>query len=230
MNKKQIIIFGTGEIAEIAAYYFTHDSDFDVIAFTADDEFINQDSFQGKPLIPFSKIQERYPPDQYSMHVALSYQKLNQVRESKYHQAKRSGYKLVSYVSSKAIIWPDLTLGDNCFILEGQNIQPTVKIGNNVMLWSCNHIGHGSVIHDHVYLASHICISGHCTIGERTFIGVNATTRDFCSIGKDCFIAMGADITQKIIPDGSSVLAAKSALFNKDHKITKKIMSGYFHI
>src|SRR3546814_726615 len=113
------------------------------------------------------------------MHVALSYNRLNQLREDKYHSAKAAGYRLASYVCSRSVVWPDLSVGDNCFILENQTIQPTVKIGNNVMIWSGNHLGHGTQIKDHVYIASHVCIAGHCVIGERSFMGVNATTADF---------------------------------------------------
>jgi hypothetical protein len=44
------------------------------------------------------------------MHVALSYQKLNRLRQAKYEQAKAAGYTLASYVCSKASVWPDLAM------------------------------------------------------------------------------------------------------------------------
>ena len=127
---KPLIIFGTAEMASLAKFYFTHDSDHKVIAFTADDEYVVEDKFEGLPVIPFGEIKKRYGPDQFMMHVALSYMKLNQLRAAKYEQAKAAGYRLVSYISSKATTWPDLNIGDNCFILEDQTIQPTVTLGN----------------------------------------------------------------------------------------------------
>ena len=226
---KNLIIFGNSEIASLAYYYFSQDSDYKVVAFTIDDEYIKQDSFEGLPLIPFSKISDKFPPSSNNMHVALSYQKLNKLREQKYSQAKDKGYILASYICSKSFFWEDITIGDNCFILENQTIQPTVKIGNNVMLWSGNHIGHGSYIGNHTYISSHVVISGHCKIGERCFFGVNATLKDFLNIGSDSFISMDASVT-KDVDDGSVVLGAKSEIFDSDSKIARMIRKKYFGI
>lgn len=227
--KKEIVIFGTGEIAELVDYYMTHDSDFEVVAFTADKQFIEGNTFKGRPLVAFEDIVDVFPPEKFGMHVALSYSKLNLVREQKYHQAKEKGYELVSYVCSKSVTWPDLTVGDNCFIIENQTIQPTVIIGNNVMIWSGNHLGHGCQIKDHAYLSSHICISGHTVIGERCFIGVNSTFKDFINIGNRVFVAMGADVTQDV-SDDSVVLGSKTTVFNVEDEIAQKIRKRYFNI
>lgn len=226
--REQLVIFGSGEIAELAYFYFTNDSDFEVVAFTVDDEYVEADALQGLPIVPFSEVENRFPHSEYSMHVALSYRQLNRLREKKYHQAKRAGYHLVSYICSKSVVWHDLTHGDNCFILENQTIQPTVQLGANVMLWSGNHIGHGTVIEDHAYLASHICIAGHCKIGRRTFFGVNAATRDFCTIGKDCFVAMNSSVTRSHIEDGSVVLGAKGSVLPASNELAIKVKRDYF--
>ena len=225
----KIVIFGTGEIAELAYFYFTNDSKYDVVAFTADDEYVNCDSFNNLPLIPFSKIENEYPNTEYKAHVALSYNYLNQVRKEKYKLMKQKGYTLVNYVCSKAVFWDDLNIGDNCFILENQTIQPTVIIGNNVMIWSGNHLGHGCKINDHAYISSHVCISGHTEIGESCFIGVNSTFKDFLKIGNDVFIAMDACVT-KNVPDDSVVLGVPSIIHSPDEEIAKKLKFRYFGI
>jgi sugar O-acyltransferase (sialic acid O-acetyltransferase NeuD family) len=225
---KQLVIFGSAEIAELAYYYFSHDSDYRVVAFTVDDAYVNSTKLCGLPVIPFSQIQERYPPSENAMHVALSYSKLNQLRQAKYQQAKSLGYVLASYVCSKSVSWPDLCIGDNCFILENQTIQPTVKIGNNVMIWSGNHIGHGSIIGDHTYIASHVVISGHCRIGQRCFLGVNATLRDFSTIEDDCFITMDASITKDILTMGSVALGNPSTILDNTNEKAQAIKTRYF--
>ena len=226
---KSLIIFGNAEIAELAYFYFTNDSDYEIVAFTVDDEFVDNDTFLDLPLIPFSEIANKFPPDENNMHVALSYSKLNQLRQEKYQQAKDSGYKLASYICSKSVAWDDLVTGDNCFILENQTIQPTVKIGNNVMLWSGNHIGHGTVIGDHTYVASHVVISGNCDIGKRCFLGVNSTIKDFTKVGDDCFIAMDASIVGDL-ESGSVALGALGTVFESDDKRAQKIKRNYFGI
>ncbi len=226
---KPLVIFGTAEMAELARFYFEHDSEYRVVAFTADDGFVEGDSFQGLPLVPFTEVVKRFPPAEYGMHVALSYARLNRLRQEKYEQARAAGYALASYVSSKSASWPGLTLGDNCFILENQTIQPAVRIGNNVMIWSGNHLGHGSVIGDHTYIASHVVISGHCKIGQRNFFGVNSTLRDFCTIGNDCFIAMGAAVARDM-PDGSVALAPQAEVYAEDDRRAKALKRMYFKI
>jgi sugar O-acyltransferase (sialic acid O-acetyltransferase NeuD family) len=226
---KKIVIFGTGEIGELAHYYFQHDSEYEVVAFTADDEFIDSDTFKELPLVPFSDLSTIYPPSDYGAHVALSYSKLNQVRAEKYYAIKNLGYSLVSYVCSRSVHWPDLTIGDNCFILENQTIQPTVTIGSNVMVWSGNHLGHGSTIGDHTYISSHVCISGHTKIGMHCFFGVNSTTRDFVTIGNDVFVAMDAMVT-KDIEDGSVVLGAQGTVLSQDSETAIKLKRTYFNL
>lgn len=229
LKKKKLIIFGTGEIGELAKFYFENDSIYDVAAFTADDAYVTQETFLGLPLVPFSKVQGRFPPAKFEMHVALSYKKLNQIRAEKYQAAKSLGYDLASYVSSKAVAWHDLSTGENCFILENQTIQPGVKIGNNVMIWSGNHLGHSSRIGDHTYISSHVCISGHTEIGEACFFGVNSSTKDFVKIGNSVFVTMGALVT-KDIADGSVVVGAQGEVFAEDSKVAKHLKQKYFMV
>lgn len=223
----KIVIFGTGEYAELAYYYFTNDSKYDVVAFTADKEYIDSDEFLGLPLIPVDDICNHFSPNKFKAHVALSYRKLNQLRQQKFLLMKELGYSLVSYVCSKSVTWSDLTIGENCFILENQTIQPTVKIGDNVMIWSGNHLGHNCSIGDHTYISSHVCISGHVKIGDRCFLGVNSTVADFVNIGDDCFVSMGASVV-KDLQDGDMILCAKSNVFEKDSELNKKVMRSYF--
>ena len=230
MKKKKLVIFGTGEIGELAHFYFTHDSEFEVVAFTCDDQYAEPGkTLLGLPIVPVSKVATIYPPHQFEAHVALSYSKLNAIRMNKYFHMKELGYSLASYVCSKSVAWPDLKHGDNCFILENQTIQPTVEIGNNVMIWSGNHLGHGCKIGNHTYLSSHICISGHTEIGERCFIGVNSTFKDFLKIGDRVFITMGANVTKDLKND-EVIIAAQSNVLEAGDPLSKKLRKKYFNI
>lgn len=225
--KEKLVIFGTGEISRLARYYFEHDSSYEVVGFTADDEFITDKTFDGLPLAPLSQVKNEFPPEKFQMHVAISYKKLNQVRAQKYSQVKALGYLLASYVCSRSVFWDDLSIGDNCFILENQTIQPTVKIGNNVMIWSGNHIGHASVIGDHTYISSHVCISGHTEIGTHCFFGVNSATRDFVKVGDSVFVAMSAKVTRDI-DAGAVVLGESGTVYPKDSAMAVKLKRRYF--
>ena len=131
----------------------------------------------------------------YQLHLAslgASYARMNQVRAAKYAEAKALGYELVSYVSSQCSFLTQFPHGDNCFVLEDNTVQPFVRIGSNVTLWSGNHIGHHSVIKDHCFIASQVVVSGFCTVGTSCFIGVNATFGNNLEVGDDCLIGAGA--------------------------------------
>jgi len=199
---REIVIFGAGDIAALASFYFSHDSGRKVAAFTVDAAYRQCERFMDLPLVPFEDVAALYPPDRYDLFVALSYAKLNAVRAAKCAAARALGYKLPSYVSSRAAVFADLSHGDNCFILEDNTIQPFAKIGNNVTLWSGNHIGHHSVIEDDVFLASHIVVSGGVRIGQGCFIGVNATLRDHITIGARCVVGAGALMLADAQPEG----------------------------
>jgi len=189
--KKPLVIFGFGDIAQLAHYYFSTDSEYEVVAFTLDAEYITETFFCGLPVVAFEEVAQKYRPEECEFFVALSYSKLNAVRKEKYLAAKALGYRLVSFISSRATVLNEGRIGENCFIFEDNTIQPFVTIGNNVTLWSGNHIGHHSTINDHCFIASHVVVSGGVEIGEQCFIGVNATLRDHIKIGEKCVIGAG---------------------------------------
>jgi sugar O-acyltransferase (sialic acid O-acetyltransferase NeuD family) len=192
LNKQKIIVFGTGEIAELADFYFMHDSEFEVVGFTVDGAYLKQEEFRGRPVLPFEQVGEQFPPERYGMFVAVSYAKLNAVRAEKVAAARTRGYRLVSYLSRRATVFPGLELKENCFILEDNTIQPFASIGANVTLWSGNHIGHHSTIEDDVFIASQVVVSGGVRIGKGSFVGVNVTIRDHVTIGERCVLGAGA--------------------------------------
>jgi len=202
MKKKKLVIFGSGDIAQLAHYYFHTDSEYEVVAFTIDASYIKDEVFCDLPVIPFEDVAAQYPPRDYEIFVALSYSKLNAIRKEKYLTAKALGYQFASFISSKATVLNAGQIGENCFILEDNTIQPFVTIGNNVTLWSGNHIGHHSTIEDHTFIASHVVISGGVYIGEQCFIGVNATLRDHIRVGDRCVIGAGALLLKDAEPEG----------------------------
>lgn len=196
----KLVVFGAGDIARLAHFYFSTDSEHEIAAFTVDAEYRQSESFMDLQLVPFDQIVERYPPSEYRMFVALSYAKMNDVRASRYAAAKARGYELVSYISSRCSYLSQHPPGDNCFILEDNTVQPFVSIGNDVTLWSGNHIGHDATIEDHCFITSHVVISGYVRVGTRSFIGVNATLRNSITLAPQTLIGAGAIIMKNTKP------------------------------
>lgn len=198
MSKQKLIIVGIGEIAEMAMEYFQDDSDYEVIAFAAEEKYIashgNRNKLYDLPIVYLENIFTEYPPQEYKLFVALGYNKLNHGRAGIYTYLKSLGYRFATYISSKAFLGRDVVIGDNCFILEDNVIQRGVVIGNDVFLWSGNHIGHKTKIENHVFLSSHVAVSGYCLIREYSFLGINSCMGDHVVVEKNCFIGGGVSI------------------------------------
>ena len=197
MKNKKLVIIGTGETAHLAYEYFTFDSEYEVIAFSVNKQYIKENTFLNLPVVEFENLEKFYPPSKYFVFVALASGKLNRDRIKMYNLTKEKGYIFASYISSKAFVWHNVEIGENCFILEDNTLQPFTKVGNNVVMWSGNHLGHRSEIKDNCFITSHVVICGCSTIEENCFLGVNSTIADYVTIKKDNFIAMGAVVNKK---------------------------------
>jgi sugar O-acyltransferase (sialic acid O-acetyltransferase NeuD family) len=187
-----VVLFGTGDFAQVAREYLRDDSPHDVVAFTVHEQYIEEPELRGLPVVPFERIEETHPPSSYAMFVAVGFSGVNRTRRDLYDECRRKGYELITYVSSQAMRSAEVDVGDNCFVFEANVLQPFVRIGSNVIVWSGNHIGHHASIGDHCFIASHAVISGNVTIGEETFVGVNATFRDGVSVAPRNVIGAGA--------------------------------------
>jgi sugar O-acyltransferase (sialic acid O-acetyltransferase NeuD family) len=193
---KPLVIVGAGEFAQIACEYFQHDSDYTVVAFSVERDFLLRPTLAELPVVAYEELEQRYPPEQYEVFVAIPATQLNRLRTRFFQDMLRRGYRCASYVSSRAFVWRNAQIGANCFLFEGNVIQPFTRIGDNCILWSGNHIGHRTVVQDNVFIASHAVISGYCEIGRGSFIGVNATLSDKVRIAADNIIGAGALVTR----------------------------------
>lgn len=204
---KEVVIFGADKLAKYADVCLTNYSNgkFEVAAFTVNEDYLKklpEAEMRGKVITPFEGLIDTFPPERFSMLVAIGSSKLNYARAAIYEQCKKKGYEMIQYIHPKAEIGKETNIGDNTFILQLNNIDHFVEIGNNTFLWAANHIGHESIIGNHVFITSGVVISGSCQIGDYSFIGVNAAVADGVSIGKNNFIGMGVNITSDT-SDGS---------------------------
>ena len=209
---KDLVIIGNGETALLAYEYFTNDSCYNVVAFSVDREYIKESLINNLPVIPFDEVTIKYPPTTYEAFCAVSSTNLNTIREGLFKRVKQNGYKLATYVSTRAYIpSPEKTeIGENCFIMEYAIVQPFVTIGNDVTIWGNTHIGHSSNIGDHCFLAGHIVVSGYVNIGRNCFVGGNASFANNINVGEYSLIGMSATILKDVEP--YSIYKAKHAV------------------
>jgi carbonic anhydrase/acetyltransferase-like protein (isoleucine patch superfamily) len=101
-------------------------------------------------------------------------------------------------------------------------IQPFASVGDNVVLWSGNHIGHHSKIGSHCFISSHVVVSGFCDIGESCFFGVNATLGNNVNVGADCLLGAGSIIVKDVAAD-TIVKGPKSEASNVSARAYSKV-------
>lgn len=196
---RKLILVGAGELAEIAYEYFTHDSEYEVVAFSVEESFIKNASLNGLPIVPFERLTDLYPQSDHYAFVAIPSSQLNRLRTRFYLTLKNLGYRFATYISSNAFVWRNAIVGENCFIFENNVIQPFVTIGNNCILWSGNHIGHRTVIEDNCFITSHVVVSGYCIIGNSSFLGVNSTFNDNVTIPHSCIVGSGSLVNKSLL-------------------------------
>jgi len=218
---EKVVLFGIGELSRATYVCFTHDSPYEVAGFTVDKEYITQDTLFALPVVPFEEVESIYSPSEYKMFLPISYRRVNKLRAEKYYQAKDKGYKLVSCVSSRAVIYPGTTIGDNSFISDNTVLQPNVQIGNDVIIWSSNLIGHNARIEDHCFISSHVVVGGSTVVEPYCFLGLNATIRDNITIARECVIGAGALILQDTEKRGVYIGSTADLLPKRSNELQK---------
>lgn len=220
MNKqKKLVIVGDSAFAEVAYECFTHDSPYEVVGFAVESAYLSKQELFGLPVVALEKVEQHFSPAEVEFYAALVYSQLNRLRTRLYHAMKDKGYQPASYISSRAFVWHNVKLGEHCFVFEDNTLQPFAAIGNNVVLWSGNHIGHHSVIDDNCFISSHVVVSGFCHVGRNTFIGVNAALANNVNVAEDNWIGVGAAISQDTQPD---------SLFKSVQAETAKVSASRF--
>lgn len=193
-KNRKLVIVGDSAFAEVAFEYFTHDSPYEVVGFAVERAYRKHDRLLDRPVVDFEELDNIFAPDEHAAYVAVVYTQLNRLRTRLFNAMKYKGYTMASYVSSRAFVWRNVEVGEHCFIFEDNTIQPFVKIGDNCVLWSGNHIGHHSTIGNHCFISSHVVVSGFVNVGDFVFLGVNSTISNNVTIAKDCWIGPGVTI------------------------------------
>jgi acetyltransferase-like isoleucine patch superfamily enzyme len=198
-----IVIFGGGQLAEVAKVYIDAHGVDRIVGFTVDPAYCNADSFHGLPLVAWDRLEARFPPTSVKLLGPLSYRRFNDFRRERHIEGKARGYAFASFVHPASHVYTT-DIGENCFILEGNVIQPYVHIGAGVMMWSGNHVGHHAVIGDYCFLASQVGLGGGVRLGERCFLAGKVGIESGLEIGARCFLGTGA-IVKRSLPAESVV-------------------------
>lgn len=202
MSERPLVIFGAGSFASLAAHCLTRDAGRRILGFTVDAAYCQAPDHEGLPLLPFETLVDRAPPGDCELLVPLGYLRMNGLREERCAAGEAMGYRLASYVSRFARVWPDSPVGDHVLIFENAVLQSLVRIGRNVIIRAGANIGHHSSVGDHSFIASGVVTGGNVSIGCNCFIGLGAVVRDGVRIADRCFIGAGAVVLADTEPEG----------------------------
>jgi sugar O-acyltransferase (sialic acid O-acetyltransferase NeuD family) len=211
----EIVVFGAGQIAEVAKVYIDAHSSDRIVGFTVDAAYRHSETFRGLPLVAWERLEDRFPPGSVKLLGPLSYRRLNDFRRERHLEGKARGYTFASFVHPASHIYTD-DIGENSFILENNVIQPFVRIGSGVVIWSSNHIGHHAVIGDYCFLASHVGLGSGVRLGESCFLGGKAGVETGVEIGRASFLGGGAIVkrnlpAESVVPGQSDAVAPYSS-------------------
>jgi sugar O-acyltransferase (sialic acid O-acetyltransferase NeuD family) len=210
-----VVIFGAGQIAEVAKVYMDAHSADRIVGFTVDTAYRNAETFHGLPLVAWDQLEDHFPASSVKLLGPLSYRRFNDFRRERHLEGKARGYAFTSFIHPASHVYTH-EIGENCFILENNVIQPFVRIGAGVMIWSSNHIGHHAVIGDYCFLASHVGLGSGVRLGESCFLGGKAGVETGVEIGAASFLGGGAIVkrslpAESVVPGQSDPVAPYSS-------------------
>ena len=194
-----VVVFGTGDYAEQAAYYLGRDSPHNVVAFALSQDRIREPVFLDRPVIPFETVEAAFPPERFRFFAPMSSRRMNKDREHFFNKARSKGYSLISYVSSNCVNHA-AHIGENCFILERSNIQPFTRVGDNCVIWCGTHIGHHTVIDDHTFISGQVAVSGRCKIGSHCHLSGGAVVDAGIELAQGTLLGLASVAIRKTEP------------------------------
>jgi UDP-N-acetylbacillosamine N-acetyltransferase len=197
----KVVIYGLGPFAKLMNFYFTNDGRYHVLGFCVDKCYLDRGEFCGLPVVPFESVGEKWPAVTHEMFVAIGYKRMRS-RAIMFNKAKASGYRLVSYISKKAIVYENLIIGENNVVMDNVTIEPWVTIGDNNIIWSDTLLGHNLVIGNHNYISAKCLLAGDMVIKDQCFIGNGAVTINKIKIDHETHVFPGAVVLYSTEPGG----------------------------
>lgn len=194
----KVVIIGTGETSDIVAEILAENSDYKVCGYSVNRKYLRQSTYKNLPLVALEELEQYFPTEDYKVFVAISYEKLNTLREKIYLDLKKRKYTFINVISKKANISPSARVGENCLIMENVILQHQCLVGNNVFIWAGSNIGHQGIIGDHNFISMNCGIAGFSKINNNCFVGIGSVLADNIIVNQYCFLGMGSIVTHSI--------------------------------
>jgi UDP-perosamine 4-acetyltransferase len=129
----------------------------------------------------------------------------NDVRERLAEQVERTGFELVSAVSTRAVISPSVRLGRGVVVMPGVIVNAGAVIEDLAIINTGATVDHDCHIGRAVHVAPQCALAGHVTVGVCSFLGIGSTVIPGIRIGRHVTVGAGGVVVDDV-PDGVTVV------------------------
>lgn len=212
--KRKCVIFGTTDFGKMLRFYFEKYADVQIVAYTVDKTYLGSDVYDGLPAVAYEEVEKVYPPEEYTMVIALGYKKMNQIRQQKFEDAKRKGYTIENFIHPSAVN-DAVEIGEGNIILEHVTLAYGTKLGNSNIIWNGCQISHESQVGDYNFFSVDSVIAGKTTVNNNCFLGINCTVLGNRTLADATLVGAGAFVKENTEPYSVYVPARSVCLENK---------------
>jgi len=190
-KKKDLIIYGDSNYAQMIAHYFQTDSDYNIVAYCVDEEYYSKEEIDGIPVVTIETLSERFSTRTHHIFAAIGYKSVR-THKKLFEKIAALSYPIASYISSQAHVDPSSKIGENCLILPGVILEPYTVIEKNCFVNSGAIVCHHAQVEAHSILAAGSLIGGYTKIGECSLIGFRAIVAELLQIAKETLLGAGS--------------------------------------
>lgn len=214
---KKVVLFGLGQFADMMYSYLHAQAGYQICAFTVDRQYLLPSmQYNGLPVVAFEELREHYPPEEYGLFLCLGHTDMNRARRDKFREAKKMGYRILSYTHPTATVLTE-DFGEGNIILENATIGAFCTIGKGNVFWPCSHIAHHTSIGDFNFFTISVAVAGNIHIHNNCFFGNNCTIKngidiaDYTLVGAGCYVSKSTKAHGVYVPARSVCLEGKTS-------------------
>ena len=213
MERKKVIVFGTGDFSDIVSYVLDKVNHCEICGYTINENYISENKYQNKPLMPFEKIEKICPPEDYDIVLGFIGKKMFGQRMEIFFQIKEKGYKIPNVIHKSACVDTE-KIGEGNIIMQNVSIEHHSIVGSGNIIWPNVVLPHHNVLGDFNNLAPSVSLSGYSKIQDHCFLGNNSCVNNHVCVQSYAYVGAGA-YAAKDVPE-QHVLVPNRSYYLKD--------------
>ena len=176
---KSMLIYGSQEFAQVV-WNLCAQCGYDIVGCI--DDFTQPDTNSPyRVLGPFSLVARAYPPEEYSIAIAIGYRHLRE-RFRIFETVRAAGYHVPNLIHPKAYLDPSVQLGTGIIIMANSTLDMFVRVGDLAVIWPGAVLNHHTTVGANVFISPNATLCGHSAVGDHSFLGASSIVIDHTSL------------------------------------------------